>query len=108
MVLSVASGDPDGLPQQEMLEALKGYQLLRTDYNGWISIATDGEQMRVGVEKEGMPVDKEVKVETQQPPLPRLQNELKRETENPEVKVETQQPPLPRLQNELKRETENP
>ena len=96
-----------------MLEALKGYQLLRTDYNGWISIATDGEQMRVEVEKEGMPVDEEEKAEIQQPPLPslplpRLQNELKREMENPEVNVDTAPPALPHLQNELKRETENP
>ena len=61
-----------------MLEALKGYQLLRTDYNGWISIATDGEQMGVGVEKEAAAVEKEVKVEATQPALPHLRNDLER------------------------------
>ncbi len=51
VVLSVAAGDPDGLPAQSVLEALDGYSFLRTDRNGWISIATDGTAMRVEVER---------------------------------------------------------
>ncbi len=50
-ILSVASGDPDGLPDAEVLEAVEGYTLLRTDQNGWITVSTDGEQMWVEVEK---------------------------------------------------------
>ena len=51
VVLSVSAGDPDGLPSQEVLEALDGFSLLRTDRNGWITITTDGETMRVDVER---------------------------------------------------------
>jgi len=40
-----------GLPSPETLEAVKGYNLLRTDRNGWIELSTDGEQMWVEVEK---------------------------------------------------------
>jgi competence protein ComEC len=54
-VLSVSAGDPDGLPAQETLEALADHQLLRTDRNGWISISTDGDQMRVEVERQEFP-----------------------------------------------------
>jgi competence protein ComEC len=50
-VLSVAAGDPDGLPSQEVLDSLDGYSLLRTDRSGWIAIATDGEKMRVETER---------------------------------------------------------
>jgi len=52
VVLSVAAGDKDGLPDQELLEVLEGYSLLRTDRNGWISISTDGNEMRVEAERE--------------------------------------------------------
>ncbi|WKZ37219.1 MAG: ComEC/Rec2 family competence protein [Anaerolineales bacterium] len=51
VVLSVAAGDPDGLPAQDVLESLDGFSLLRTDRNGWIDISTDGTQMRVTVER---------------------------------------------------------
>ena len=51
MWLSVALGDRQGLPYPEMLEALEGYTLLRTDRNGWVEITTDGEQMWVKVER---------------------------------------------------------
>ncbi|MBK7316773.1 MAG: ComEC/Rec2 family competence protein [Anaerolineales bacterium] len=51
VVLSVSAGDPDGLPSQEVLEALDGYSLLRTDRNGWITVTTDGDTMRVDVER---------------------------------------------------------
>jgi competence protein ComEC len=50
-VLSVAAGDPDGLPAQSVLESLDGYSLLRTDRNGWISAVTDGDTMQVDVER---------------------------------------------------------
>jgi len=50
-VLSVAAGDPNGLPSQNVLDSLDGYSLLRTDRNGWIAIITDGETMRVEVER---------------------------------------------------------
>jgi competence protein ComEC len=51
VVLSVAAGDPDGLPSEEVLEALEGYSLLRTDRSGWISVITDGHELRVEVER---------------------------------------------------------
>ena len=50
-VLSVAPGDKTGLPSPETLDALDGYNLLRTDQNGWIEIITDGKQMWVEVER---------------------------------------------------------
>ena len=50
-VLSVASGDKTGLPSPETLDALQGYNLLRTDMNGWIEITTDGSQMWVEVQR---------------------------------------------------------
>jgi competence protein ComEC len=50
-LLSVASADRTGLPSPETLEALQGYNLLRTDQNGWIELTTDGSQMWVEVEK---------------------------------------------------------
>jgi beta-lactamase superfamily II metal-dependent hydrolase len=49
--LSVAAGDPDGLPDATTLAALAGRSLLRTDRNGWIDVKTDGKQMWVRVEK---------------------------------------------------------
>ncbi len=50
-VLSVAAGDPNGLPHRETLSTLEGYTLLRTDQNGWIHIETDGARLWVEVEK---------------------------------------------------------
>jgi competence protein ComEC len=50
-LLSVAPADKSGLPSPETVEALKGYNLLRTDVNGWIQITTDGKQMWVEVAK---------------------------------------------------------
>ncbi len=50
-VLSVAPGDPDGLPDPEALDSVGGYPLLRTDRNGWIEVSTDGTEMRVEVER---------------------------------------------------------
>jgi beta-lactamase superfamily II metal-dependent hydrolase len=51
IILSVAAGDPDGLPHEETLEAIKDYPLLRTDFNGWIEVTTDGAEMWVEAEK---------------------------------------------------------
>jgi competence protein ComEC len=50
-VLSVAAGDPNGLPSQDVLDSLDGYSFLRTDRSGWITVITDGEEMRVEVER---------------------------------------------------------
>jgi competence protein ComEC len=50
-VLSVAAGDPDGLPSQDVLDSLKEYSVLRTDRSGWITVTTDGEKMRVETER---------------------------------------------------------
>jgi competence protein ComEC len=50
-VLSVAAGDPNGLPSQDVLDSLDGYSVLRTDRSGWITVITDGEKMRVEVER---------------------------------------------------------
>jgi beta-lactamase superfamily II metal-dependent hydrolase len=52
IILSVAAGDPDGLPNEGTLDAIEDYSLLRTDYNGWIEVATDGLEMWVEVEKQ--------------------------------------------------------
>ena len=49
-LLNVASADKTGLPSPETLDALQGYNLLRTDQNGWIELTTDGFQMWVEVE----------------------------------------------------------
>ncbi len=51
VLLSVAAGDYDGRPSAEVLRALEGYNLLRTDQNGWIHLSTDGEQLWVQVER---------------------------------------------------------
>ena len=51
VLLSVAADDRQGLPDPETLISLEGYNLLRTDRNGWIEITTDGEQMWVEVER---------------------------------------------------------
>jgi competence protein ComEC len=50
VLLSVASGDRDGLPHAEVLDILAGYPLLRTDQDGWIQLSTDGDQLWVEVE----------------------------------------------------------
>ncbi len=51
VLLSVAAGDYDGRPSAEALQAVDGYNLLRTDQNGWIQLSTDGEQLWVEVER---------------------------------------------------------
>lgn len=51
VVLNVAAGDQNGMPDDETLEAVQEHELLRTDQNGWIEISTNGEQMWVNVER---------------------------------------------------------
>jgi competence protein ComEC len=51
VVLSVDAADQDGMPDGEVLKALKDYSLLRTDESGWIEVTTDGTQMWVNVER---------------------------------------------------------
>ncbi|MDD2922287.1 MAG: ComEC/Rec2 family competence protein [Anaerolineales bacterium] len=55
VVLSVSAGDKDGLPSQEVLNSLEGYSLLRTDRSGWITVSSDGIEMRVEAERRDAP-----------------------------------------------------
>jgi competence protein ComEC len=57
IILSVAAGDPDGLPHEEIIEAVENYSFLRTDYNGWIEVTTNGEEMWIQVEKQSQNAD---------------------------------------------------
>lgn len=50
-LLSVGSDDWRGLPDPETLNAVQGYNLLRTDLNGWINLSTDGKQLWIEVER---------------------------------------------------------
>jgi hypothetical protein len=50
-ILSVAAGDFDGLPSPILLIALKDINLLRTDSNGWIDLASDGQTTWITVER---------------------------------------------------------
>ncbi|GAB4537002.1 MAG: hypothetical protein Fur0018_27740 [Anaerolineales bacterium] len=52
-VLLLSAGDnPYGLPDDDLLTALDGYNLLRTDQRGWIDLASDGERLWVRVERQ--------------------------------------------------------
>ena len=51
VLLSVAAGDPDGLPARSVLDSLTGTTLLRTDRYGWIELSTDGVGLWVEVER---------------------------------------------------------
>jgi competence protein ComEC len=51
VLLSVAAGDPNGLPAPELLKTLKDINLFRTDAQGWIDLASDGQNTWVTVEK---------------------------------------------------------
>ena len=57
ILLSVAAGDPDGLPHEGTLKAVEDFPLLRTDYNGWIEVTTDGTEMWVEVERQAQKPD---------------------------------------------------
>jgi beta-lactamase superfamily II metal-dependent hydrolase len=50
-LLSVATGDRDGRPDERTLQAVQDYALLKTDKNGWIELSNDGKQMWVEVER---------------------------------------------------------
>jgi competence protein ComEC len=52
VILSVAAGDENGMPDADVMESVKDYALLRTDQNGWIEISTDGSRMWVNVERQ--------------------------------------------------------
>jgi beta-lactamase superfamily II metal-dependent hydrolase len=54
VVLSVAAGDENGMPDPVVMESVKDYALLRTDQNGWIEISTNGGQMWVNVERQSV------------------------------------------------------
>jgi competence protein ComEC len=51
VVLSVSAADENGMPDTEVLDLVKDYDLLRTDRNGWIDVSTDGSRMWVNVER---------------------------------------------------------
>jgi competence protein ComEC len=51
VLLNVSAADENGMPDGEVLELLKDYQLMRTDQNGWVEVTTDGSQMWVNVER---------------------------------------------------------
>ncbi|HLO33200.1 MAG TPA: ComEC/Rec2 family competence protein [Anaerolineales bacterium] len=51
VLLSVSAADKNGLPDGDVLESVKNYDLLRTDQNGWVAVTTDGKQMWVNVER---------------------------------------------------------
>ncbi|RPJ20963.1 MAG: ComEC/Rec2 family competence protein [Chloroflexi bacterium] len=51
VLLSVDAADENGMPDSEVLESVKDYDLLRTDQNGWVEITTDGQRMWVNVER---------------------------------------------------------
>lgn len=54
VLLSVSAADENGMPDSEVLDSVKGYDLLRTDQNGWVEITTDGKQMWVNVERKSV------------------------------------------------------
>ncbi len=51
VVISVAAGDKNGLPDPTTLDTLNGYSLLRTDRNGWIEVTTDSGKMWTATQK---------------------------------------------------------
>ena len=46
-ILTVSSSDNNRLPDKETINTFEPYPLLRTEYNGWIEVITDGNQMWV-------------------------------------------------------------
>jgi competence protein ComEC len=51
-LISIEAGNSRGLPSREVLDALQGRNILRTDLNGWIELTTDGEQLWTEVERD--------------------------------------------------------
>ena len=52
-VIGVEADDRRRLPSPEVIEALAGTTVLRTDRNGWIEFRTDGQRLWVEVERRG-------------------------------------------------------
>ncbi|HSJ87664.1 MAG TPA: ComEC/Rec2 family competence protein [Anaerolineales bacterium] len=51
ILLSVSAADENGMPDREVMETIKDYDVIRTDQNGWVEVTTDGNQMWVNVER---------------------------------------------------------
>jgi competence protein ComEC len=51
ILLSVSAADENGMPDREVMEVVKDYDVLRTDLDGWVEVTTDGKQMWVNVER---------------------------------------------------------
>jgi competence protein ComEC len=51
ILLSVSGGNSEDLPSPETVQLVQGFNLLRTDRNGWIRLSTDGEDLWVEVQK---------------------------------------------------------
>jgi beta-lactamase superfamily II metal-dependent hydrolase len=51
VLLSVAHGERRARPAPEVLQAVQGRTLLRTDQNGQVHLSTDGEKPWVEVER---------------------------------------------------------
>jgi competence protein ComEC len=51
VLLDVSAADKNGMPDREVLDSVKDFDLLRTDQNGWVEVTTDGKQMWVNVER---------------------------------------------------------
>jgi competence protein ComEC len=52
VLLSVAADDLQGRPEAEVMDALRGLTVLRTDRDGWIELSSDGERLWVEVERQ--------------------------------------------------------
>jgi competence protein ComEC len=51
VLLNVSAADENGMPDGEVMELVRDYELMRTDQNGWVEVTTDGRQMWVNVER---------------------------------------------------------
>jgi competence protein ComEC len=51
VLLNVSAADEFGMPDASMMELVEDYEVMRTDRNGWVEVATDGSQMWVNVER---------------------------------------------------------
>jgi hypothetical protein len=51
LLLSIDASDAKNQPDPATLQSLEGYNLLRTDLNGWIELITDGTLMWVEAQR---------------------------------------------------------
>jgi beta-lactamase superfamily II metal-dependent hydrolase len=51
VLLDVSAADKNGMPDSQVLDSVKDFDVLRTDQNGWVEVTTDGKQMWVNVER---------------------------------------------------------